>query len=168
VAAKLNQRLHAAFASTNDARDCLDRLARANVPAEDIEVRSSAPLWDDIRPAGLKLHSRVVLMAVLGGLLGGTAFFLMVEISSRLYPLRTGGFPIVALPAAGIITFEGVAIGAIISTAATVVYECRLPSLSPPGPLDHYLADDYILVSVRCAEDAPTDWTAGAIETARG
>jgi hypothetical protein len=107
-------------------------------------------------------------MAVTGGLLGGTALFLLVKLTSEAYPLPTGGMPVVPLPPAGVITFEGVAIGALLCTVATVLYECGLPSLKRRGPLDHYLAVDGVLVTVRCAEDASTTWTAKAIETVRG
>jgi len=159
--------LHAAFESQAGARDALDQLTRDGVAAEDIEVRSSAPLDDDLIPHTIRPSSRVFRMASIGGLLGGTAFFLMVRLTSEAYPLPTGGLPIVALPPTGVITFEGVAIGAILSTVATVLYECGLPRRWRPGPLDHHLADDHVLVTVRCTEDASTAWTSRAIETMR-
>jgi hypothetical protein len=162
-------RLHAAFASPYDLRDALRRLAADGVAPRDIEVRSSAPLDHDVFPDGARVHSRMPWMALLGALSGGTAFFLMVKLTSEAYPLPTGGMPIVALPPAGVITFEGVAIGAIICTVATVLYECGLPGRwsARSGPLDHHLADDHVLVTVRCDESAPSAWTAGALEIAR-
>jgi hypothetical protein len=107
-------------------------------------------------------------MAVAGGLLGGTAFFLMVKLTSEAYPLPTGGMPIVPLPTAGIIAFEGTAIGAILFTVATVLFECGLPGRKGPGPLDHHLADDRVLITVQGDEDASTAWAEQALETARG
>jgi len=161
-------RTHAAFASAYDVRDALRQLSADGVTSKDIEIRSSAPLDHDVFPNGAGVHSRMPWMAFLGALAGGTAFFLMVKLTSEAYPLPTGGMPIVALPPAGVITFEGVAIGAIICTVATVLYECGLPGLrSASGPLDHHLADDHVLVSVRCDEAAPKTWAAKALETAR-
>jgi len=163
-----NGRLHAVFESPYDVREALESLAQAGVAPRDIEVRSSAPLDHDVFSDGSSLRSRMPWTAVLGALGGGTAFFLMVKLTSEAYPLPTGGMPIVALPPAGVITFEGVAIGAIIFTVATVLYECGLPGFfQRPGPLDHHLADDHVLVTVKCEEGASTAWTSGALETAR-
>ena len=89
--------------------------------------------------------------------------------SAALSALPTGGMPLVALPPAGVITFEGVAIGAIIFTVATVLYECGLPGRwgTGTGPLDHHLADDHVLVTVKCEEGASMAWAEKALETAR-
>ena len=113
--------LHAAFDSPADAQSALEQLAEDGVAANDIEVRSSIPLVHEVCPVGLEVHSRVPLMAVAGGLLGGTAAFLLVSLTSLAYPLPTGGMPIVPLPTVGVITFEGLALGAILCTVATVL-----------------------------------------------
>ena len=160
-------RLHAAFSTSADARMALNRLGQDGVDAADIEVRSSVPLEHDVVPVGFKLRSRVPWMALGGGVLGGTALFSLVRLTSLAYPLPTGGMPIVAGPPAGVITFEGVAIGAILATVATVLYEAALPALKGPGPLDHHVAEDHVLVTVKCDESASTAWTANALETAR-
>lgn len=161
-------RLHAAFRTSADARTALNRLGQDGVAPENIEVRSSVPLEHDIVPVGGKVKSLLPWTSVLGGLAGGTAFFMLVKITSEGYPLPTGGMPIVALPPTGVITFEGVAIGAVIMTVATMLYEARLPSMKAPGPLDHHIALDHVLVSVKCEESASTAWAANALETARG
>jgi len=162
-------RMHAAFVSPYDVRDALERLEQDGVATKDVEIRSSAPLDHDIFPESHAVHSRMPWMALTGAVLGGTALFSLVAWSSTVYPLPTGGMPIVALPPTGIITFEGVAIGAILCTVATVLYECGLPGLwsAGTGPLDHHLADDHVLVSVACDESASTEWAAKALETVR-
>jgi hypothetical protein len=162
-------RLHAVFVRSADARSALQRLSQDGVKPEDVEVRSSVPLEHDVAPVGAAVKSRIPWTSLAGALVGGIAFFLMVKLTSEAYPLPTGGQPIVALPPAGVITFEGVAIGAVLATVATVLFECGLPGwLKKPGPLDHHLAFDHVLVSVKCDESASTAWTAHAIETARG
>ena len=164
-----NEYMHAAFRTSADARMALNRLGQDGVAPGDIEVRSSVPLEADVIPAGSKLRSKIPWTSVAGAALGGTAFFLMVKLTSEAYPLPTGGQPIVALPPAGVITFEGVAIGAVLTTVATVLVECGLPALrKKPGPLDHHIALDHVLVRVRQDEGASTAWAAQAIETARG
>lgn len=159
--------LHAAFASDADALEALRWLAEDGVTAEDIEIRSSTPLGHGFVPTGAKIATFVPRHAVIGGLLGGTAFFFMVKLTSEAQALPTGGMPIFPLPTTGVITFEGIAIGAIVLTVATILYECRLPRRSTPGPLDHYLADDHVLVAVRCSEGTPTAWASKAVETGR-
>jgi len=162
-------RTHAVFQSPYDVRDALERLHADGVANTDIEIRSSAPLDHDVFPDHHHVHSRMPWMALTGAILGGIAFFSLVAWTSTSYPLPTGGMPLVALPPTGVITFEGIAIGAILMTVSTVLFECGLPGLRlGAGPLDHHLADDYVLVSVKCDESASTEWASKATETARG
>lgn len=158
-------RLHAVFASPSDARAALECLADAGVEPADIEVRSSVPLHGVV-PAGQRLRTRVPLTAFLGGLAGGVGFFLLASLTSQVYPLPTGGMPIVPLPPYGVVAFEGVAIGAILFTVATVLFECGLPGYGHrTGPFDGHLAVGRIVVSVGGAQPALGDWTAGALAT---
>jgi hypothetical protein len=165
----MSGRTHAAFVSPYDVRDALDRLEQDGVPTQDVEIRSSAPLDHDVFPESHGVHSRMPWMALTGAVLGGTGLFSLVAWSSTIYPLPTGGQPLISIPPTGVVTFEGVALGAIIFTVSTVLYECGLPGLwsAGTGPLDHHLADDHVLVTIRCDEDASMEWAAKAIETAR-
>jgi len=158
--------LHAVFTSPGDVRDALEQLAEAGVAANDIEVRSSVPLENDLRPVGLELRTRVHYMAVLGGLLGGVAMLMLTSLTSRAYPLPTGGMPIVPPLTSAVITFEGVAIGAILCTVATVLYECRLPQIRKrPGPLDRHLAGSSIILAVRSNDVLSQEWASNALAT---
>ena len=157
---------HAVFSSAADARDALERLAEAGIGVGDIEVRSSIPLEHDVRPAGLELRTRVPGMGVLGGLLGGTAMFLLNRLASLAYPLPTGGMALVPLPPSAVVTFEGIALGAILFTVGTVLYECRLPGLRKArGPLDEHLAAGGIIIAVRSSEVPSGEWAARAAVT---
>jgi hypothetical protein len=159
---------HAVFANGRQLREALGLLAQGGVGPEDIEVRSSIPLDEEsLGPAGQRLRSRVPLMAVLGGAIGGIAAYLLVALTSRAYPLVTGGMPIVPLMSTAIIVFEGAAMGCILLTVATVLFECRLPRLTwRPGPFDAELAAGKIVVAVR-GKPSP-DWTTGALATSPG
>ena len=160
--ANVHQWNRAVFETDQMVRQALERLSGAGVGPDQIEVRSSIPLPHDVLPAGTRLHSRVPLMAILGGVLGGTGAFLLTSLTSLAYPLPTGGMSIVALPPAGIITFEGTAIGAILFTVATVVFEC---GLGKPGPLpdetDAEVAAGKVVVAVRSDATVPADWPRG-------
>lgn len=156
---------HAIFTSPSDAQDALQRLADAGIAAGDIEVRSSVP-HEGLHPIGPGPRTRVPVMAALGGLLGGTGAFLLTSLSSLAYRLPTGGMPIVPGPTTGIITFEGLAIGAMLFTVATVLFEGRLLRLPRhPRVIDRYLAAGNILVSVRSTDPPPQGWASKALVT---
>ena len=154
---------HAVFTTGAQVREALTLLAQSGVEAADIEVRSSVPLDEhDVEPAGRAPRSRVPLMAMLGGVLGGVAAYLLVALTSRAYPLVTGGMPIVPLMSTAIIVFEVAAMGCILLTVATVLFECGLPRLAwHAGPFDAELAAGKIVVAVR--GQAGREWTAGAV-----
>lgn len=158
---------HAVFTSPSDAREALRQLDEAGVPGSDIEVRSSVP-HEGVHPVGAGPRTRVPLMAAVGGLVGGIGAFLLTSLSSLAYPLPTGGMPIVPGPTTGIITFEGLAIGAILFTVATVLFEGRVLGLaSHPRPIDRYVAAGSIIVSVKSTVAPPEGWTSRAILTER-
>lgn len=165
----MSTRTHAAFVSPYDVREALDRLEQDGIATDAVEIRSSTPLDHDVFPERHAVHSRMPWMALTGAVLGGTALLSLVAYSSSVYPLPTGGMPIVPIPSTGVVTFEGVAIGAILFTVATVLYECGLPGSwsSGTGPLDYHLADDHVLVTVECEDGASMEWAAKALETAR-
>lgn len=155
----------AVFGSVADARDALQKLGAAGVPAGEIEVRSSIPL-EGVQPVGSEPRTRVPLMAVIGGVLGATAAILLVALTSLAYPLPTGAMPIVPAMTTGIITFEGTAIGAILCTVGTVFVEGGLLRFGhPPQPLDAYLAAGNIIIAVRSPAGATADWTSRALAT---
>ncbi|MSR23083.1 MAG: DUF3341 domain-containing protein [Gemmatimonadetes bacterium] len=157
--------LHAVFSSSADARDAVRKLAEAKIAAKDVEIRSSVPLGE-LPPLGSELRTRVPLTALCGGLVGGTAAFMLVSLSSMAYPLPTGGMAIVPMPPAAIVTFEGVAMGAVLSVVATVLIEGGLLRLrGRPGPFDRQLADGGIVVSVRSRAVPPAGWASNAVAT---
>ena len=158
--------LHAVFTSPSDVREALARLAAAGVAASDIEVRSSIPLDPDLHPIGLEVRSRVPYMAMLGGVVGAAAAYVLISFTSQAYPLPTGGMPIVPIPTSAVIMFEGLAIGAMLCTVATVLYECRLPRFGArDGLLDQHLAAGSIIVVVRSTGSTTHEWASKALVT---
>ncbi len=98
--------------------------------------------------------------------MGGTGSYLLASLSLRAWDLPTGGMPELPLPPMAVMTFEGLAIGAILFTVATVLWECRLPKLRHRvGPLDRHLAEGRILLSVRLEDSVSGEWAAGAVAT---
>lgn len=156
---------HAVFATGSQVREALSLLSRGGIGPDDIEIRSSVPLDEHcIEPSGQRPRSRVPLLAVLGGVFGGVAAYLLVSLTARAYPLVTDGMPIVPLMSTAIIVFEGAAMGCILLTVATVLFECGLPRLAwKPGPFDAELAAGTIVVTVR--GQPSLEWTADAVAT---
>ena len=160
-----NMWLHAAFESRKDAQDALEKLIAEGFDSNEVEIRSSIPLAG-LCPPGLETRSRVPLMAVLGGIVGGICAFMLTSLASQAYPMETGGMPIVPLPTTAIITFEGTAIGAILTAVTTVLYECRLPLFRmKPGPLDHHISEGQIVIAAPMKDNEDSDWASDAVAT---
>jgi len=156
-------RRYAVFDTLPNVRRALERLAADGVAAGDIEIRSMIPLGEDLVPAGIKLRSRVPLLAILGGVFGGSVGYYLATL-----PPAIGGLAAVSGPPIAVITFEGAAVGAILLCVATVLFECGLPRLRwSPGPFDHHVAAGNIVVAVAVDGDENTtsDWASAALAT---
>ncbi|MEE2776318.1 MAG: quinol:electron acceptor oxidoreductase subunit ActD [Acidobacteriota bacterium] len=92
------------------------------------DVRSSSPLAPSLAERVPTRIPRVPIFAILGGGLGGLAADLIASLTAQADPMITGHMPIVAAPPVGIITYEGIALGAVLATTLGVLIECRLPS----------------------------------------
>lgn len=148
--------LEVAFAEAAALRAFLAELAGAGVERDQIEVRSAFPL-DNLENAPPRRRSLVLPAALLGGLAGGVAAFLLASLTAQAYPLVTGGLPIVAGPPVAIVTYEGTALGVILATVAAVLLQGRLLRRSRAGALDHHLAEGLMVVSLLEVDGAPLD-----------
>ena len=158
--------LYALYRSEAEAIAALRHLAGDGVPPADVEVRSSFPLEHGAVPDVYGARSRLPRMALVGAVLGGTLAFLLVSLTSRAISLPTGGMPIVAGPTTAVIVFEGVALGAILVTVATVLVEGGLPAIrAVPEPFSDQVAAGGVVVAVRAAEGRPSTWAAEAVAT---
>ena len=123
----------------------LDQAARAD-DVQIVDVRSSAPLSEAIAERMPTRRPRVPLFGILGGGLGGLIAYLVATLTAKAYPLVTGHMPIVAAPPVGIITYEGIALGAVLATTLGVLWECRLPRSSPGGAAESRVAAGQLVV----------------------
>ena len=67
-------------------------------------------------------------MAVLGAVVGGTLGYLLTTLTQKSYPLPTGGMPISPLWTNGIIVYEMIMLGAILTTIVTLLIGAGLPN----------------------------------------
>ena len=122
--------IYGLFASSDAARHALAALRTGSpslgINKESIIVISSVPLegeglgWNEQR-------SRMPWLAVLGGLIGGSAGYALASLTQRAYPLPTGGMPIMAPWPTGIVMYELTMLGAILTTIVTFLVTARLP-----------------------------------------
>ena len=144
-------RLEAAFCTEHEVRRALESLEAFGGRTRQVELRSSAPLSHDLAPP--KPGPPWVLIAALAGaVIGGSAAFWLGAGTALAYPLPTGGMPIVSGPPLAIITFEGTALGLILSTVGAVVWRARLFRRGPRSALARHLAEGRILVSMEAGD----------------
>lgn len=119
----------------------VEKLQKAGVPEEAIDVASPLPLHGVPlrRPHRIPLYVITLIAGVVG--IGVGIFF--AGGTAVLYPLMTGGKPIVAPPVVGIISFETMMLLAIITTFAAMVI--RLRSAHRATALDHPDIDEGFL-----------------------
>ena len=86
-------------------------------------------------------------IAALGGIVGGIAGFTFAAYTQAVYPIPTGGMPIVPFYADGVITYELTMLGAILATLITLLFTARLPQWKRQL-YDPEVTDGKILVGV--------------------
>jgi hypothetical protein len=138
--------LQASFEDVDSLILTVEEVVAAGVDPAAIEVRSSQPIEKPLPLPSKK--SRVLWFALAGALLGGTAAFLMASLTALMYPLPTGGKPILSGPPIAIVTYEGTALGLILCTVLGVLLEGRLVRKSSAGPLDRQLSDGLYLLNL--------------------
>jgi hypothetical protein len=146
------ENIMAAFNTMSDALYVAGALKSEGFTSEAITIMSDEPIQmgEDLSEGG---KSHIGLCAIAGGLVGATAALLLTVTTSREVNLVTGGMPIVAPWALGIIVFEMTALGAILATLACMIYEAKLMR---PGALEGYdpsVADGKIVIAVKCEND---------------
>ena len=94
--------LHLSCRTADEAGHIISLLLSRNVKPKDIEVLSAEPLHELGETISGK--SRLPAFVLAGAALGIVAGWSMAALTARLYPLNTGGMPVVAALPAGIVT----------------------------------------------------------------
>ncbi|MEW6208842.1 MAG: quinol:electron acceptor oxidoreductase subunit ActD [Acidobacteriota bacterium] len=140
-----------AFEKANEAMMAMNRLRSEGFARDDITMMSGEPLPLDEDEE--KDKSLIWLFSIAGGVAGGAGAALLTSLASKQMNLVTGGMPIVAPWAFGIIVFEMTALGAIVATLARMVYEARLMRRRTGIERDEAVAEGKIVVAVACADE---------------
>jgi mono/diheme cytochrome c family protein len=115
--------LRALFKPSGFPESLIEKLRDAGVPENTIEILSPLPLHKTalLRPARVPLHR----ITIIGGLVGLGLGVMVSGGTAILYPIVTGGKPIVAPPVLGIIGFETMMLVAIVTTFVTMLLRLR-------------------------------------------
>lgn len=150
-------------------RPILDRLNEMTFPPGAVEISSAVPIL--AQPVGVgwgRLHLfHVTMIAGAIGLLFG---ILLAGGTALLYPLRTGGKPIVSPSIVGIISYEMMMLFAIVTTFVTMAVQIVRSRRAGVG-CDPRIDEGFIGISVRLDREDPRSGTirdlfqeAGAVE----
>ena len=151
---QVRERLTAIVDSPHQAQRAAAGLEEEGFSREDITVMSSEPLPGFISQLGSRSPGRAGLLAIAGGIAGAAAAIALTVWTAKHMGLVTGGMPIVTPWAFGIIAYEMIALGAILVTLVTTVYEAGLLRTRLPSPaVDSAIADGKVAVSVNCPNE---------------
>jgi Alternative complex III, ActD subunit len=119
--------IYGLFPDPDSADRGMRALRSAGVRAEKILVMSPEP-FEEYEFAQADRKTPMPWLAALGGLAGGTGGYLLAWYTQVAYPLPiiSGGMPVVAKWPSGIITYELTMLGAILTTAITLLITARL------------------------------------------
>jgi hypothetical protein len=151
----------------DEARHVISLLVSRHVPPGRIDVLSAEPLHDV--GEALTGRTRLPVFVVAGAITGAIAGYSLGAVTARLYPLNTGGMPIVSPLPIGIVTYEAMMLLAVLFTLAGVVLEGRLGRRRPPGS-DRFLEpllDGEVHVLTRVASEDEAEGLRLLVENAR-
>ena len=138
--------VYALYGEPEAAQRAVDDLRAAGIAEGGITVNSSEPF--DEYEFGRRGHATVMpWVAAAGGVVGGCAGFWLASLTQTLWPLPTGGMPIVAGWANAIVTFELAMLGVILATCITLLVAARLPTRKA-ALYDPQISEGKILVGV--------------------
>jgi Alternative complex III, ActD subunit len=122
--------VYALYSEPQSAEKVLAEL-RARAPELGVQPRQICVLsggpFEEYNLGWREQKTRMPWLAVLGGVVGGAAGYLLAAVSQRWYPLPTGNMPIVALWPTSVIMYELTMLGAILATLLTLLVTTRSP-----------------------------------------
>jgi hypothetical protein len=138
--------IYGLYSDPERAQQAVDALRSGGTPDGDITVISAEP-FDEYEFGQRDRRTPMPWLAALGGLVGGGSGYLLSSLAQRAYPISTGGMPIVAHWADGVVTYELTMLGAILMTLLTLLITAHLPDWTA-RLYDRAVSDGYILIGV--------------------
>ena len=121
--------IYGLFPGPHSAERGMNALRNAGVPTDKIVVMASEP-FEEYSFAQSDRSTWMGWIAVGGGICGGLAGFSLAWFVQTVYPLVTGGMPIVAPWPTGIVTYELTMMAAVLVTVFSLLVGSRIPDWS--------------------------------------
>ena len=156
--------IYGLYETPQAAQSAFKRLRAAGVAASNITVMSPEP-FDEWEFASQ--HSKTVMpwIAVMGAAAGLVTAYLLTAITQKIWPINTGGMPIVSNWTNIIIMFELTMLGAVLATVLTLLVTARLPS-KRSRLYDPAISNGKILIGVEQPQDTDLDRIERALKAA--
>ena len=137
-------------ATPHEAIHTIKALLGKQVQRRDIEVISSEPI-PELHPL-MTGRSRLPAFVISGAVMGIVAGFLLAAGTAWLYPLNTGGMPVISLLPVGIVSYETMMMFAVLFGLAGLLIETRMArKTSVPSSERQAISDGEVLILVRVA-----------------
>ena len=143
--------IYGLYTDPDSAQHAVDALRRAGVDDQSITVVASQP-YEEYEFSHRYKQTWLFWIAAGGGGLGLVAGLTLAYLTETLWPLVTGGMPIVAWWPNIIIMFEMTMLGAILATVVSLLVMTELPTLRS-GIYDPEVSTGKILVAVENPQD---------------
>src|SRR5262249_49902900 len=147
--------IYALYPDPDAAQGAVDRLRKAGVPDREITVISSEP-FEECEFSHRDKATALYWIAGFGGFLGLLAGYLLASATEELWPLPTGGMPIVAPWPNLIVMFELTMLGAILATVIALLVTTNLPRRRP-ALYDPEVSAGQILVGIENPADTSVE-----------
>jgi hypothetical protein len=144
--------LYALYDSPEAAQIAVDRLRSAGIADRAITIQSSEPL-EAYEFGQRDHHTRMNWIAALGGLIGLNVGYWLTSITQQIWPIVTGGMPIVTNWTNMIVIFELTMLGAVFASVITLLVTGRIPGRMP-RLYDPEVSNGRILIGVAEPVDA--------------
>lgn len=141
------------YPTAESAQHAVDGLRKAGISDRQITILSSEPL-EHFEFAQRDSKTWMNWIAVAGAAIGCLGSYLLLSITQRVWPIDTGGMPIVTNWTNLIIIFELTMLGAIFATVATLLVTAGIPNLKRDKLYDPEVSNGKILVGVANPSDA--------------
>ena len=143
--------IYGLYSDPDSAQRAVDDLRRAGVADRAITVITSQP-YEEYEFSHRYKQTWIFWIAAGGGALGLTAGLLLAYVTEELWPIVTGGMPIVAWWPNIIILFELTMLGSILATVVSLFVTTQLPAVKP-RVYDTEVSRGKILVAVEEPND---------------
>jgi len=156
--------IYGLYETPEAAQRAFSGLRASGVAASDITVMSPEPLeeWEFASQDSKTAMSWIAVLGAAGGL--ATAY-LLTAITQKIWPINTGGMPIVSNWTNIIIMFELTMLGAVFATVLTLLIAARLPS-KLSRLYDPAISNGKILIGVERPQDSELDRIERALKAA--